>query len=95
MTNLEQSSTSAPQRLQETLARYQELGVRQVKLGLTDIDGVIRGKYVGLKKFAGLMQKQGGFCDCVSVGTLTISYTMLALTPAGTAAFLIQVIGCS
>ena len=65
MTNSEQSSASAPQRLQETLARYQELGVRQVKLGLTDIDGVIRGKYVGLQKFAGLMQKQGGFCDCV------------------------------
>ena len=65
MTNSEQSSTSAPQHLQETLARYQELGVRQVKLGLTDIDGVIRGKYVGLQKFAGLMQKQGGFCDCV------------------------------
>ena len=53
------------QRLQETLARYQELGVRQVKLGLTDIDGVIRGKYVGLTKFASLLTKQGGFCDCV------------------------------
>ena len=36
-----------------------------MKLGLTDVDGVIRGKYVGLQKFAGLMQKQGGFCDCV------------------------------
>ena len=65
MTSSKQPSTSAPQRLQETLARYQDLGVRQVKLGLTDVDGVIRGKYVGLQKFAGLMQKQGGFCDCV------------------------------
>jgi glutamine synthetase len=34
-------------------------------LGLTDIDGVIRGKYVGLQKFASLLTKQGGFCDCV------------------------------
>lgn len=59
------SQPPAAQRLQETLARYQELGVRQVKLGLTDIDGVIRGKYVGLQKFAGLLSKQGGFCDCV------------------------------
>jgi glutamine synthetase len=65
MTDLEQIPAKPPQRLQETLARYQELGVRQVKLGLTDIDGVIRGKYVGLQKFAGLMHKQGGFCDCV------------------------------
>ena len=65
MTDLEQIPANPPQRLQETLARYQELGVRQVKLGLTDIDGVIRGKYVGLQKFAGLMHKQGGFCDCV------------------------------
>ena len=65
MTDLEQIPAKPPQRLQETLARYQELGVRQVKLGLTDIDGVIRGKYVGLQKFAGLMRKQGGFCDCV------------------------------
>ena len=56
---------SSDQRLQETLARYEELGVRQVKLGLTDIDGVIRGKYVGLRKFASLLTKQGGFCDCV------------------------------
>ena len=53
------------QRLQETLSRYEEQGVRQVKLGLTDIDGVIRGKYVGLSKFASLLSKQGGFCDCV------------------------------
>ena len=53
------------QRLQETLTRYEQQGVRQVKLGLTDIDGVIRGKYVGLSKFASLLSKQGGFCDCV------------------------------
>ena len=66
MSNKFQDAASPPaQRLQETLARYQALGVRQVKLGLTDIDGVIRGKYVGLPKFASLLLKQGGFCDCV------------------------------
>ena len=47
------------------LAGYRERGARQVKLGLTDIDGVIRGKYVSLEKFAGLLAKGGGFCDCV------------------------------
>ncbi len=64
----EQRTTSQleiAQRMEEALARYQKLGVRQVKLGLTDIDGVIRGKYVGLQKFESLMNKQGGFCDCV------------------------------
>ena len=51
--------------LQNKLAQYKERDVFQVKLGLTDIDGVIRGKYVGLEKFASLLTKQGGFCDCV------------------------------
>ncbi|TNF84244.1 MAG: glutamine synthetase, partial [Gammaproteobacteria bacterium] len=32
---------------------------------LTDMDGVLRGKYVGLDKFQGLLEKGGGFCDCV------------------------------
>jgi glutamine synthetase len=51
--------------LEQKLAHYREQGVSKVKLGLTDIDGVIRGKYVGLDKFASLLAKQGGFCDCV------------------------------
>ncbi len=51
--------------LQQKLAQYREKGVTKVKLGLTDIDGVIRGKYVNVDKFAGLMEKLGGFCDCV------------------------------
>lgn len=62
----DKAQTPSPtEHLQETLARYQELGVHQIKLGLTDIDGVIRGKYVGVQKFASLLAKQGGFCDCV------------------------------
>ncbi|MEM7078114.1 MAG: glutamine synthetase family protein [Pseudomonadota bacterium] len=51
--------------LEKILADYRAQGVSKVKLGLTDIDGVIRGKYVGLAKFASLMTKAGGFCDCV------------------------------
>ena len=47
------------------LAQYQDKGATKVKLGLTDTDGVLRGKYVGLDKFASLMEKGGGFCDCV------------------------------
>ena len=47
------------------IAAYRERGARQAKLGLTDIDGVIRGKYVSLDKFESLLRKGGGFCDCV------------------------------
>ena len=51
--------------LDAKLAAYRERGVRQVMLGLADIDGVLRGKYVSLAKFASLLHKGGGFCDCV------------------------------
>ena len=51
--------------LEAKLVEYRERGVTRVKLGLTDIDGVIRGKYVGFDKFASLLKGGGGFCDCV------------------------------
>ncbi len=51
--------------LTEKMAIYRERGATRVKLALTDIDGVLRGKYVGLDKFQGLLEKGGGFCDCV------------------------------
>ena len=58
-------STDDQDLLQQKLSQYREKGVTKVKLGLTDIDGVIRGKYVSVDKFASLMEKSGGFCDCV------------------------------
>jgi len=51
--------------LAEKLAGYRDRGASRVKLALTDVDGVLRGKYVSLDKFAGLLEKGGGFCDCV------------------------------
>lgn len=36
-----------------------------VLIGLTDLDGVLRGKYVDVSKFERLMADGGGFCDCV------------------------------
>ena len=52
-------------KLATTLKNYADRGVSRVKLGLTDLDGVIRGKYISLAKFASVMEKGGGFCDCV------------------------------
>jgi glutamine synthetase len=48
-----------------TLQFFRDKGVSRVELGLTDIDGVMRGKYVSLDKFASLFGDGGGFCDCV------------------------------
>ena len=59
------SESGEAETLQQKIAHYADLGVSRVKLGLTDIDGVIRGKYVGIDKFISLLKKQGGFCDCI------------------------------
>ena len=47
------------------IARYREEGVRRVKLGICDVDGVLRGKYISLDKFAYIAGGTSGFCDCV------------------------------
>jgi glutamine synthetase len=54
-----------PKSLEEKIKEYQEKGATRVKLGVTDIDGVMRGKYISLKKFESVMKSTGGFCDCV------------------------------
>ena len=51
--------------LVQKIAQYKGQGANKAKVGLTDIDGVIRGKFVSLDKLASLMEKLGGFCDCV------------------------------
>lgn len=45
--------------------QYEKDGVKRVKLAFTDIDGVHRGKYVSLAKFASILKSGAGFCDCV------------------------------
>jgi len=44
---------------------YRDAGAGRVKLALTDVDGVLRGKYVSLDKLASILDHGGGFCDCV------------------------------
>lgn len=50
---------------EDKIARFTENGVQRIKLGVTDIDGVLRGKYVSLDKFASIAASTSGFCDCV------------------------------
>ena len=45
--------------------QYQQAGIKRVKLAFTDVDGVHRGKYVSLEKFASIVEDGAGLCDCV------------------------------
>ncbi|MGZ6098862.1 MAG: glutamine synthetase, partial [Myxococcaceae bacterium] len=40
-------------------------GATQVKIAGVDVDGVLRGKYVSLDKFASVARAGLGFCDVV------------------------------
>jgi len=51
--------------LKDKIDAYKEEGIHRVKLAITDIDGILRGKYISLDKFASLFNSTGGFCDCV------------------------------
>jgi hypothetical protein len=44
---------------------FAERGIKRVKLGGFDIDGVLRGKYISLEKFWGVVEKGFGFCDVI------------------------------
>jgi glutamine synthetase len=37
----------------------------KVKLALTDIDGILRGKYISVEKFLSVIESESGFCDVI------------------------------
>ena len=50
----------------EDLANYvRQKNLDYVKVGVFDIDGVMRGKYMGRDKFLSSLEKGFGFCDVV------------------------------
>ncbi len=51
--------------LDELRLRFEDHQIRRVKLGVTDIDGVLRGKYVSLEKFFSSAKSALGFCDVI------------------------------
>src|SRR5882757_5448961 len=53
------------QSLPELLQELTEEGATKVKLAITDIDGVLRGKLISLDKFRSVVEKGFGFCDVV------------------------------
>jgi glutamine synthetase len=49
----------------DLLRQLDERGIKRVKIGGFDIDGVLRGKYVSLDKFRSALDKGFGFCDVI------------------------------
>lgn len=49
----------------EARAYVENHRIPQVKLGFTDVDGILRGKYVSREKFLSALDKGFGFCDVV------------------------------
>jgi len=45
--------------------QFAQQGIRRVKVGATDIDGILRGKYISLDKFAAAAEGGLGFCDVI------------------------------
>lgn len=60
--NPESPENPSPAQLVEALRAQ---GCRRVKLGITDMDGVLRGKYLSFDKFASVAESSAGFCDCI------------------------------
>jgi glutamine synthetase len=50
---------------EELRREFNEKGIRKVKVGGFDVDGVLRGKYISLEKFWSALDKGFGFCDVI------------------------------
>ncbi len=50
---------------EELRRSFEEQGIRKVKVGGFDVDGVLRGKYISLEKFWSALEKGFGFCDVI------------------------------
>lgn len=50
---------------QQVRALFEERGIRKVKVGGFDVDGLLRGKLISLEKFWGSVEKGFGFCDVI------------------------------
>jgi glutamine synthetase len=54
-----------PIAIDDLLHQLEVAGTEKVKLAITDIDGVLRGKVIGFDKFKSIAEKGFGFCDVV------------------------------
>jgi len=54
-----------PQDARQVLAALKKQGATKVKVAVSDIDGILRGKYLHIDKFASALDGGFGFCDVV------------------------------
>jgi glutamine synthetase len=50
---------------EELRAVFDKEGIKKVKVGGFDVDGILRGKYISLEKFWSALEKGFGFCDVI------------------------------
>lgn len=51
--------------IKDITKQFSDSGVTKVKLAVTDIDGILRGKFISLDKFISIADKGFGFCDVI------------------------------
>lgn len=51
--------------IEELRRDFEKRGIRKVKVGGFDVDGVLRGKYISLEKLWSALEKGFGFCDVI------------------------------
>jgi glutamine synthetase len=56
---------SSRSKSQELFERIKKAGATKVKVAVTDIDGILRGKYIHIDKFASAIDTGFGFCNVV------------------------------
>lgn len=49
----------------EALDLIEKRGINDIKLATTDIDGILRGKYINKEKFISVLENGLGFCDVI------------------------------
>jgi len=51
--------------VEDVIALVEERDIRQIKIAATDIDGILRGKYISRQKFISTLKSGLGFCDVI------------------------------
>lgn len=51
--------------LEGKIESFEKQGIHQIKVAVTDVDGVLRGKYISTKKLRSIARGTSGFCDCI------------------------------
>jgi glutamine synthetase len=57
--------SNQPQLIDKVLRLLAEQNTEKVKLAITDMDGILRGKLMSFEKFTGIVEKGFGFCNVV------------------------------